>query len=98
MRTWHMGISAHYRVASVGNISTDDVASPSSKKGKIRKTFERAFENIQLTKEWIIELSCKLTVLSFWDSMAIQEEECYSSQLFESQADLQPLCKSLLRK
>lgn len=46
-----MGISAHYRVASVGNISTDDVASPSSKKGKIGKTFERAFENIQLTKE-----------------------------------------------
>lgn len=45
---WH---STQYRVAAaVNNISTDEADSPSSKKGKIRETMERAFETIQLNK------------------------------------------------
>lgn len=54
-------------------IFTDEIDLPHSKKGKIRNTIERVFETIQL-KKVLIELSCKLTVFSFQDSRAIQEE------------------------
>lgn len=70
---WHLGIHTQYGVAAVVGISTNEVDSPYSKKGKLRKTIERAFETIQLNKA-LIELLCKCTVLSYWDSMAIQEE------------------------
>ena len=71
---WNIGISIQFGVAAaVVDISTNEVDSPYSKKRKIRKTIERAFETIQLNKA-LIELLCKYTFLSYWESMAIQKE------------------------
>lgn len=71
----NLGISTQFVVdAAVVDISTNEVHSHYSKKGKIRKTIERAFETIQLNKA-LIELLCKHTFLSSWESTAIQKEE-----------------------
>lgn len=62
---WNIGISIQFGVsAAVVDISTNEVDSPYSKKSKIRKTIERAFETIQLNKA-LIELLCKYTFLSY---------------------------------
>lgn len=62
---WNLGISIQFGVAAaVVDISTNEADSPYSKKRKIRKTIERAFEIIQLNKA-LIELLCKHTFLSY---------------------------------
>ena len=72
--TWNLGISIQFGVAAaVVDIYTNEVDSPYSKKRKITKTIERAFETIQLNKA-LVELLCKHTFLSYWESMAIQKE------------------------